>query len=147
MFDPALYPTRLNQTAGQDLLLTSAMNYYYGVAQDEAEVYYACMAANNGKDMTESQKEAFYTGKLREYRAAKKAEQNWKGKAGDETPTQKFFRVLLEGQPEMHISYGLNSQLAKLDGKLVERTWKVGGMYSPPIERIIYWLDKARGVA
>lgn len=41
------------------------------------------------------------------------------------------------------LSYGLNSQLAKVNGKLVERTWKVGGMYGSAIERIVGWLEKA----
>jgi dipeptidyl-peptidase-3 len=50
-----------------------------------------------------------------------------------------------EGNPRL--SYGLNSQLAKVDGKIVERTWKVGGMYGPAIEKIVGWLEKARGVA
>jgi len=45
------------------------------------------------------------------------------------------------------ISYGLNSQLAKVDGKTVERVWKVGGMYGPAIEQIVLWLRKAEAVA
>ena len=45
------------------------------------------------------------------------------------------------------IMFGLNSQLTKVDGKLVERTWKVGGMYGPAIERIVGWLEKAATVA
>ena len=46
------------------------------------------------------------------------------------------------------ISYGLNSQLVRAeDGSLVERPWKVGGMYGPAIEKIIYWLEKAATVA
>ena len=45
------------------------------------------------------------------------------------------------------ISYGLNSQLAKINGKLVERTWKVGGMYGQAIEKIVFWLEKAAQVA
>ena len=47
------------------------------------------------------------------------------------------------------VSYGLNSQLVKEEktGRLYERTWKVGGMYSPAIERIVYWLEKAQAVA
>ena len=45
------------------------------------------------------------------------------------------------------ISYGLNSQLAKRNGQIVERTWKIDGMYSPAIEKIVFWLDKAAEVA
>ena len=32
-------------------------------------------------------------------------------------------------------------------GVLKERVWKVGGMYSPAIEKIVYWLEKAQAVA
>ena len=39
IFDPTLYPTRLNQTDGEDLLLTSSSNYYSGVNQAEAEAF------------------------------------------------------------------------------------------------------------
>lgn len=46
------------------------------------------------------------------------------------------------------VSYGLNSKLVKGgDGRLVEQVWKVGGMYSPAIEKIVYWLQKASEVA
>lgn len=50
------------------------------------------------------------------------------------------------GNPEP-ISYGLNSKTVKEDGVVKERVWKVGGMYSSAIERIVYWLEKAQGVA
>ena len=45
------------------------------------------------------------------------------------------------------VEYGLNSKLKKVDGKLVEIPWKVGGMYSAAIEKIVYWLEKAARVA
>ena len=46
------------------------------------------------------------------------------------------------------ISYGLNSKLVKgEDGKIYEQVWKIGGMYSPAIEKIVYWLEKAATVA
>jgi dipeptidyl-peptidase III len=45
------------------------------------------------------------------------------------------------------ISYGLNSKLTKENGEIVEKVYKLGGMYSPAIEKIIYWLEKASGVA
>ncbi len=44
-------------------------------------------------------------------------------------------------------SWGLNSKLMKVDGKIVEKVWKIGGMYSPAIEKIVYWLEKAIPVA
>lgn len=44
-------------------------------------------------------------------------------------------------------SWGLNSKTMKENGSVTEKVWKVGGMYSPAIEKIVYWLDKAAGVA
>lgn len=44
-------------------------------------------------------------------------------------------------------SYGLNSTLAKVNGELKEITWCLSGKYGEYIKKIIYWLDKALGVA
>lgn len=43
IFDPEVMPKRVNQADGEDLLLTSAANYYEGVTQQEAEDFYAAM--------------------------------------------------------------------------------------------------------
>ena len=40
IFDPAVLPKRVNKADGEDLLLTSACNFYDGVTQAEAEAYY-----------------------------------------------------------------------------------------------------------
>lgn len=45
------------------------------------------------------------------------------------------------------VSYGLNSKLVKKDGKIQEDVYKVGGLYGPAIEKIIYHLEKAAVVA
>ena len=96
IFDPTIMPKRVNQADGEDLVLTSACNYYDGVTQKEAESFYSAL-----KDPK------------------------------DETP----------------VSYGLNSRLVKENGKLEEKVWKVGGLYTQAIEKIVYWLKKAEGVA
>ena len=44
-------------------------------------------------------------------------------------------------------SWGLNSKLMKVNGTIVEKTWKSGGMYGAAIDRIIGWLEKAVTVA
>ncbi|MGV8879475.1 MAG: dipeptidyl-peptidase 3 family protein [Sphingobacteriaceae bacterium] len=44
-------------------------------------------------------------------------------------------------------SWGLNSKVVKTHGAMQEKVWKVGGMYSAAIEKIVFWLDKAVGVA
>lgn len=45
--------------------------------------------------------------------------------------------------PKKPISLGLNSKLVKENGKLVEKVWKIDGMYNDEIKNIIYWLSKA----
>ena len=41
MFDPTVLPKRVNKADGDDLVLTSACNFYQGVSQQEAEDFYA----------------------------------------------------------------------------------------------------------
>ena len=48
---------------------------------------------------------------------------------------------------ERPIEYGLNSRLVKQDGKLVDLTIKSGGLYGGAMDKMIYWLKKAEGVA
>lgn len=96
IFDPHIMPKRVNQVADEDLVLTSACNYYDGVTQKEAEDFYNAL-----KDPK------------------------------DETP----------------VSYGLNSRLVKIDGKVQEKVWKIGGLYGQALEKIVYWLRKAEEVA
>ena len=74
IFDPHIMPKRVNQVADEDLVLTSACNYYDGVTQKEAEDFYNAL-----KDPK------------------------------DETP----------------VSYGLNSRLVKIDGKVQEKVWNM----------------------
>lgn len=96
IFDPVVMPKRVNQADGEDLVQTSAANYYEGVTQQEAEAFYAAQK-----------------------------------KADDPEP----------------VMYGMNSRLVKKDGRIYEQVWKVGGMYSAAIEKIIVWLEKAETVA
>ena len=99
IFDETLYASRLNQTAGVDVIKSSANNYYEGVSQEEVENFYNAMAAADADN------------------------------------------------PEP-ISYGLNSKFMRDEqGNLVERVWKVGGMYTEALEQIVFWLEKAATVA
>jgi dipeptidyl-peptidase-3 len=41
------------------------------------------------------------------------------------------------------VMYGLNSKLVKENGKIFEKVWKLNGLYSKSIEKIIYYLEKA----
>jgi dipeptidyl-peptidase-3 len=44
---------------------------------------------------------------------------------------------------EQPVSFGLNSRLVKEDGQLTEKVWKVGGLYTEAIEKIVAELQKA----
>jgi len=50
IFDPTVLPKRVNKADGEDLLLTSACNFYEGVTQQEAEEFYAQRKADDEKD-------------------------------------------------------------------------------------------------
>ncbi|TAH38971.1 MAG: dihydrofolate reductase [Bacteroidetes bacterium] len=58
-----------------------------------------------------------------------------------------YYNELKAKNPDDKSQIGLNSQLVKMDGKISERVWKIDGMYGPAITKIVYWLEKAQGVA
>ncbi|CAN5152049.1 dihydrofolate reductase [soil metagenome] len=58
-----------------------------------------------------------------------------------------FYKTKKSPDPNKPLSYGLNSQLVKENGRLVEKVWKSGGMYGSAIDEIVKWLEKAKGVA
>jgi len=60
---------------------------------------------------------------------------------------EEFYAKMKSPKNKQPLEYGLNSKLVKENGKLVEKTWKVGGMYGAAIEKIVYWLEKAVTVA
>lgn len=58
------------------------------------------------------------------------------------------FYAQMEDPSDPHpVSYGLNSKVVKENGRLVEKVWKVGGLYGPALEVIIGHLEAARAVA
>ena len=50
IFDPTVLPKRVNKADGEDLLLTSACNFYEGLTQQEAEEFYAQRKADDEKN-------------------------------------------------------------------------------------------------
>ncbi|RKE04482.1 dipeptidyl-peptidase 3 family protein [Marinifilum flexuosum] len=60
---------------------------------------------------------------------------------------EEFYSNADKGDTERPLSIGLNSKLTKENGQLVEKIWKLGGMYSPAIEKVVFWLEKAIEVA
>lgn len=58
-----------------------------------------------------------------------------------------FYNNMKDLADETPVSYGLNSKLVKENGVLVEKTYKVGGLYTEALERVVGWLEKAAAVA
>ena len=54
-----------------------------------------------------------------------------------------FYNKMKDPNDPTPISYGLNSKLVKRDGKIFEEPYKVGGLYSAAIEKIVENLDSA----
>ncbi|MEG1545464.1 MAG: dihydrofolate reductase, partial [Tannerellaceae bacterium] len=54
-----------------------------------------------------------------------------------------FYDKMKDPKDDTPVSYGLNSRLVKEDGRIVEKVWKVGGLYTKAIEQIVAELQKA----
>ncbi|NDW17339.1 dihydrofolate reductase [Dysgonomonas sp. 216] len=72
---------------------------------------------------------------------------NYYGEGVTQADVEAFYGKMKDPNDHTPISYGLNSRLVKENGIVSEKTWKVGGLYSPAIERIVNWLEKAKAVA
>lgn len=59
----------------------------------------------------------------------------------------KYYNSMMDPNDKTPISYGLNTKVVKEDGKVVEKPWKVGGIYGPALEKICAELEKAAAVA
>lgn len=58
-----------------------------------------------------------------------------------------FYGAMKNPSDSTPVMFGLNSKVLKENGKVIEKTYKVGGMYSEAIIRIASWLEKAADVA
>ena len=58
-----------------------------------------------------------------------------------------FYAKKQSPNPAKPLAFGLNSKLVKENGQLKEKVWKSGGMYGEAIDKIVFWLEKAKGVA
>lgn len=58
-----------------------------------------------------------------------------------------YYDKMIDKNDTTPVSYGLNSKLVKENGVIVEKVWKVGGMYSAALEQVVYWLEQAITVA
>jgi len=60
---------------------------------------------------------------------------------------ERYYKSIADEDDPTPISYGLNSRIVKKNGKVAEEVAYLNGLYGPAIEKIIYWLEKAAGVA
>lgn len=58
-----------------------------------------------------------------------------------------YYNALKDTTVVNPISYGLNTRVAMIDGKVTEQTYRIGGLYSDAIVRIVDNLKKAREYA
>jgi len=58
-----------------------------------------------------------------------------------------YYKSKMDPKDSTPVMFGLNSKLVKENGQIVEKTWKVGGMYDKAISQIVFWLQKAVTVA
>ena len=55
-----------------------------------------------------------------------------------------FYNAMKDPNDAEPIMFGMNSKLVKgEDGVIYEDVYKIGGLYSPALEKIVYWLEKA----
>ncbi len=68
---------------------------------------------------------------------------NFYEKGLTQAEVEAYFNALKDPKDETPISYGLNTRLKKVDGKIVEEVYRIGGLYSSAIEHIVANLDSA----
>ena len=65
---------------------------------------------------------------------------------GEAEAIEHYKSQMVKGDPQP-VEYGLNSRLVKRDGELVDLVYRSGGLYGKALDKVIYWLEKAQGVA
>jgi dipeptidyl-peptidase-3 len=68
---------------------------------------------------------------------------NYYGEGVTQKEVEDFYNAMKNPNDSTPVPYGLNSRLVKKDGQLVEEIYKVGGLYSPALEKMVYWLQEA----
>lgn len=58
-----------------------------------------------------------------------------------------YYNSIMDPNDTTPVAYGLNTKVVKVGGKVVEEPWKVGGIYSNALEKIVAELGKAAEVA
>ena len=58
-----------------------------------------------------------------------------------------FYSKMKDPKDTRPVSFGLNSRVIKKNGQVCEQVWKVDGLYTEALEKVVYWLEKAQAVA
>ena len=65
-----------------------------------------------------------------------------------EKEAEQYYKSIIDPSNKRPVEYGLNTKLVRNEeGKVVGEPYKVGGLYGAALEKVVYWLDKAAGVA
>lgn len=73
----------------------------------------------------------------------KESANNFYGDNVTKAEVEAYYDKIIDKNDKTPVAFGLNSKMVKENGQLVEKVWKVGGMYTQAIEKIVYWLEKA----
>ncbi|GHV10368.1 dipeptidyl-peptidase III [Bacteroidia bacterium] len=68
---------------------------------------------------------------------------NYYGEGITQHEVEKYYAAMKNPNDPTPVAFGLNSRLVKKEGKLVEETYKIGGLYSQALEKVVYWLNEA----
>ena len=68
---------------------------------------------------------------------------NYYGEDVTQKEVENFYDAMKNPNDTQPVPFGLNSRLVKKNGQLTEEVYKVGGLYSAAIEKIVYWLEEA----
>ncbi len=60
---------------------------------------------------------------------------------------ENYYKSITDEDDPTPIWYGLNSRVVKKNGKVTEEVASINGLYGPAIKKIVFWLEKAAGVA
>ena len=135
---------------------SNGIHHHYSTAKmkpDFSKEYFQTLLDNTNTELTGEALEVLFNDKdakkvnlSKDADIVKESAINFYGPDVTTADVEKYYGAINVDENEP-IEVGLNTKLVKENGKLVEKTWKSGGMYGAAIDKIIEWLEKAKGVA
>ncbi|MDR0686515.1 MAG: dipeptidyl peptidase 3 [Dysgonamonadaceae bacterium] len=68
---------------------------------------------------------------------------NYYGEGVTQLDVEKFYGLRKDSNDQRPITHGLNSRLVRQNGIVSEQVYRIGGLYSSAIEKIVHWLREA----